>query len=77
MTTHSAHILKEALALSPVERAELIDELYASFDHHHDHAVDDAWAREALHRSEEIDSGTRATFPLHEVLDELKPTNPR
>jgi len=40
MTSATQTILKEALRLKPVERAELIDELFHSFDKSHDERID-------------------------------------
>ena len=56
MTAQVAHILDEARLLSPIERAELIDGLFSSFDNN-DQSIDDAWADEAMRRSEDIDKG--------------------
>lgn len=57
MTTSTQIILKEALRLSPVERAELIDELFHSFDKSRDARLDALWAEEAESRIDAHDVG--------------------
>jgi hypothetical protein len=47
MNPSASRILSDALVLSPIERAELIDELLRSFDPPEDGAADDAWKAEA------------------------------
>lgn len=57
MTTATQTILKEALCLSPVERAELIEGLFHSFDKPRDARLDALWAEEAEARIEAHDAG--------------------
>jgi len=64
-------ILKEALALSPAERAALIDELYSTLDQP-DPAIDQLWAEEAQKRIAAVDSGEMETYSGEEVLSELR-----
>jgi putative addiction module component (TIGR02574 family) len=56
MTTTQT-VLKQALSLAPVERAELIEELFHSFDKARDDAVDTRWAKEAEARLDAHDTG--------------------
>jgi putative addiction module component (TIGR02574 family) len=57
MTTSTQAILKQALSLEPVERAELIEELFHSFDKAPDRKIDALWADEAESRIDGYDSG--------------------
>ena len=57
MTTATQTILKEALRLSPVERAELIDELFHSFDKSRDDRIDALWVKEVESRIDACDAG--------------------
>jgi putative addiction module component (TIGR02574 family) len=57
MTDSAARILSDALDLSPIERAELIDALLRSFDPPQDGAVADAWKAEAESRIDAYEAG--------------------
>lgn len=57
MTSATQTILKEALRLEPVERAELIDELFHSFDKSHEKPRDALWAAESESRIDAFDAG--------------------
>lgn len=57
MTTSTQAILKQALSLDPVERAELIEKLFHSFDKTSDSNVDALWADEAESRINAYDAG--------------------
>ena len=57
MTTAAQAILKQALSLDPVERAELIEELFHSFDKAPDRKIDALWVDEAESRIDAYDAG--------------------
>ncbi len=57
MTTATQAILKQALSLDPVERAELIEELFHSFDKAPDRKIDALWTDEAESRIDAYDAG--------------------
>jgi len=57
MTSTTQSIFKEALRLKPVERAELIDELFHSFDKSHGDRIDALWAAESESRIDAFDAG--------------------
>jgi putative addiction module component (TIGR02574 family) len=59
-------VMNEALALPPLERAGLIEELLASFDKQSRNAVDSAWAIEAERRTEAYDAGETSAISLSE-----------
>lgn len=57
MTTAAQSILKQALSLDPVERVELTEELFHSFDKTPDGKIDVLWADEAESRIDAYDAG--------------------
>ncbi len=56
-------VLRQALRLNPVERAELIEALYRSFNAPTDKRTDAAWAEEAESRIDAHDAGRIRAFP--------------
>lgn len=61
-------LLAEVLKLPVVERAELLDGIFASFEKGNDRqAIDAAWAVEAEERLEAFDRGEIESRPLDEV----------
>jgi putative addiction module component (TIGR02574 family) len=68
MTATAEHVLKNALDLSPVERAELIERLFQSFDRSQDHHVDEAWATEIESRIDAYDKGKIKASSAEEVF---------
>jgi len=71
MSPTAERIRREALQLSPDERAALADELYCSLEQP-DPAVDAACVEEALDRLSAVDAGEMETYPAEEVLAELE-----
>lgn len=61
-------ILKEAMQLSDIERAQLVDELLTMLEVEKDGAVDAAWAEEVEKRALEIAQGK--VVPV--IWDEVK-----
>ncbi|MCP4537003.1 MAG: addiction module protein [Chloroflexi bacterium] len=72
MTPQSQHILKEVLGLSPVDRAELIEHIMASFDFPARKEVDAAWAQEAEDRIDAYDQGKMAATPVDDVFRDIE-----
>lgn len=64
-------VLADALTLPPVERAELIDELFFSFDNVDRKAIDALWAAEAEDRLEAFRRGEFTAIPADEVFATL------
>lgn len=71
MTTATQTILKQALSLNPVERAELIEELFHSFDKAHDDKIDTLWAGEAESRINAYDAGQINADSAKAVFDRI------
>jgi putative addiction module component (TIGR02574 family) len=64
-------VLKEALALKPAEKAELIDKLISSLDKP-DSELEDLWAKEAESRIDAYERGAIKAVTLERVLERYK-----
>ncbi|HSW01963.1 MAG TPA: addiction module protein [Sedimentisphaerales bacterium] len=71
MKPESQDLLKEALALPPIERAALVDQLLTSLDKP-DEAVDQVWRKEIAARLRAYRSGEAATVSAEDVLAEYR-----
>jgi putative addiction module component (TIGR02574 family) len=67
----SKEILKEALNLTPVEKAELIDKLLYSLDKP-DKELDKLWVEEAEDRIDAYDQGKIKALTIQEVLEKYR-----
>lgn len=70
MSEATQKVLKEALSLSPPERAVLIDALVSSLEPS-DGELDELWLAEARDRLEAYRRGELAAIPAEEVFAEL------
>ncbi|PTN33505.1 addiction module protein [Desulfonatronum sp. SC1] len=68
MTATVQQILKSASVLSPIDRAELIEKLFLSFDHSEERSVDAAWRHEVEDRFDAYDAGEIEASPAEDVL---------
>ena len=68
MTTSAEQILKDALELAPLDRAEMIERLFLSFDSSGDRRVDAAWSEEIESRIDAYDQGKIAASRAEDVL---------
>lgn len=64
-------LLNEALTLPPIERAELIEELLASFDFPERERIDRLWAQEAEERIDAYERGEETSIPLESVFEKI------
>ena len=71
MTERSKRVLAEALALPPIERTALVEELLSSFDFPARHEVDALWAMEAEDRIDAYERGELRASPAKAVFDRL------
>jgi len=71
MTVEAQQILREALDLPPVERAELVEEILASFNFPDRQKVDTLWAREAEDRINAYDAGKINTISAKKVFERI------
>lgn len=71
MTPQSEHILREALNLPPIDRAELVEQILVSFEFPARKDIDAAWAKEAEDRIDAYERGEIASSPATEVFREV------
>ena len=71
MTPQSEQILREALDLPPIDRAELVEQILASFDFPARKDIDAAWGREAEDRLEAFHRGDIGSSPASDVFREI------
>lgn len=72
MTSRIKKIEKEALQLTPRERAILAERLLHSLDEEEDADVERAWIEEAERRYKEFKKGNATARPIDEVLWEIR-----
>ena len=68
MSANSEQILQQALALSPQDRAEVLERLLASFQIPPDPDLEQLWAREAEDRLDAYDRGELSAVSAEEVF---------
>jgi len=66
--TRQSDVLKAALSLAPVEKAELVDHLLRSLDNP-DKEIDQLWAKEAENRIDAFERGKLKAISLEKVLE--------
>lgn len=71
MTERSQTVVANALALSPLERAEVIDQLYQSLRSEREREVESAWAQESERRIDAFLAGDAGTIPYDQVKRHL------
>lgn len=71
MTVEAHDLLVKALGLDAVQRAEMIEALFRSFDTSGDRRVDALWAAEAERRIDAYDSGKLRADSVDAVLDRV------
>jgi len=71
MTPQSQQILREALGLPPTDRAELVEQILASFEFPARQDMDAAWAQEAEGRIDAYDQGEIESSPANEVFKDI------
>ena len=74
MTEESKQVLRDALDLPPVERAELVEEIFASFDFPLRKKIDSLWAREAEERIDAYGRGDISAKSSKKVFDDIDRT---
>ncbi len=72
MSSSSEQILRQALGLSPEDRAEIVERLLASFQTPPDPLLDELWAREAEDRLDAYDRGELGAIPAEEVFARIE-----
>jgi len=77
MTAQAEQVLSAALALPPIERAALVEAIFASFDFPAREEVDTLWGAEVDDRLAAHDRGELAAVPAAEVFARLQAPSPR
>lgn len=72
MTTDTKQVLEKALSLSPIERAELIEELFHSFELSDRESIDSSWADEAEKRIDAFEKGALPAISAQKVLKKIE-----
>lgn len=72
MSPQADRVLPDALKLSPVERAELIEKLLASFSFPDRKAIDELWAAEAEDRIDAYERGEIKSKPAADVFARIE-----
>jgi putative addiction module component (TIGR02574 family) len=70
MIVSAEQLRKDALALPPIERAALAEELLSSLDRPDPH-MDALWAQEAEERIAAFEAGEMEAIPADDVLKEI------
>jgi len=71
MTVKTQHVLKEILGLPPIERAEIVEQILASFDFPTRKEIDEAWAKEAEDRLDAYERGEIKATPAGAVFERI------
>lgn len=71
MTPQSQQILRKALDLSPTDRAELVEQILASFEFPARQDIDAAWAQEAEDRVDAYEGGEISSSPANKVFKDI------
>jgi len=71
MTLQTKQIFRKALLLPPIERAELIERVFRSFDHSGKNNFDALWAKEAEARIDAFDRGKLKAVPAKKVFQKI------
>jgi putative addiction module component (TIGR02574 family) len=71
MTPQSEQVLREALDLPPLDRAELVEQILASFEFPARKDIDAAWAQEAEDRIDAFERGEIGSSPASEVFGKI------
>lgn len=77
MSESTEQILKDALALPLQERAELVEQLLATFQLPPDPHLDELWARESEDRLDAYDRGELKAVAGEEVFEKIKQQRPK
>ena len=71
MSERFQSVIADALALPPLERAELIDRLYESLRSEHEREIESAWADESERRIDACLAGHADTVPYEQIKRQL------
>ncbi len=72
MTYQTQQILKKILVLPPIERAELIEKVFGSFDDSRKNNFDRLWAKEAESRIDAFEKGKLKTVSAKKIFQKIE-----
>ncbi len=72
MTKKSIKVLEQALDLTPMERAEIVEKILSSFELPERKSIDRLWAEEAEDRIDAFEAGKIPSIPVKDVFDKIK-----
>ena len=72
MSSEAQQVLRDALRLSPIERAELIERILASFSFPERRDIDELWAAEVEERIDAYEAGELKSKPAAEVFSRIE-----
>lgn len=72
MSKYENQLLAESLKLSPVERAELVENILSSFEFNSREKIDALWAQEAESRIDALERGELTTISAEEVFKKIE-----
>lgn len=72
MREQHEHLLEEVLKLSPIDRAEFIEALFATFEFPSRRRIDALWAKEAEDRINAYNRGELKARPAEEVFADVR-----
>ena len=72
MSSQTQQVLRDALTLSPMERAELVERILASFSFPERQSIDELWAAEVEDRIDAYESGELTSRPAAEVFARIE-----
>ena len=71
MVKKAEQILRDALDLHPVDRAELVEKLLSSFIVSPDHSIDILWEKEVEERVDAYENQQIKTIPAQKIFDNI------
>lgn len=71
MIISKEELFNEAINLSPMEKAQLVELILSSFNFQGRKEIDSAWAKEAESRLQAIENGEMETIPMEDVFSSL------
>ena len=77
MSAKSYEVLSEALKLSPVERAELVEKILSSFEFPDRKKIDELWANEVEDRTEAYERGDISSASASKVFEDIEGSKKR
>ncbi len=72
MSSEAQQVLRDALKLSPLERAELVERILASFSFPERQHIDELWATEVEDRIDAYEAGDLKSKPAAEVFARIE-----